>query len=449
MFNVKKQSDVSHARLSEVQTNHGILKGTGFLPDATRGFVRSLSGEDLQKSGVEAMVVNTFHLHLRPGMDVVRSFGGIHDFMGWQGPLMSDSGGYQVFSLSKRKDKFQIINSKLQISPEADQHFAENSKFKSQKFSTIGHSQNHALVRVTDEGVEFRSPIDGAKHFLTPEKSIQIQFDLGVDMMVCLDDVPPLELDNGEMEQSVGRTVAWAKICKSEYEKLIEKSASFANFFAPRASGLDALPIDGKVWDGGDGYLRPLLIAVIQGGVDKELRRQCASELVSIGFDGYGFGGRPVDKEGNFLDDILSYTALLIPESALRFGLGIGAPEDILRCVLMGWDLFDCVIPTREARHGRVYKLKLKTQSSKLKALEINKDFYDVINITNAKCKEDPSPLDENCECELCQNYSLGYLHHLFKSNESLGWRLATQHNLMFYMKFMKMIREGIESGSL
>jgi queuine tRNA-ribosyltransferase len=359
----------SKKRIGMLETKSGSLELPFFMPDATRGFVKSLSREDLLKLGVGPMVVNTYHLYLQPGMDLIKKSGGIHKFMNWDAPLLSDSGGYQVFSLIHK---------------------------------------NPEMGKITDDEVIFKSPIDGSKHILTPEKSIQIQFDLGVDMMVVLDDVPPNNYSKEKIEAAVERTIKWAKRCKDEYNRQIETRS-----LRPEE--------------------RPLIFGVIQGGGYADLRKHCAEELIKIGFNGYGFGARHIDADGNFMEEAVRETAKLIPEDALRFALGVGTPEDIVKFVDCGWDMFDCVIPTREGRHGRLF-INLKAKLSE-------KGFYETININNEKFKEDFSPVDLNCDCELCQNHTRAYLRHLFVSGDPLAMRLAAVHNLRFYMQLMKILR--------
>jgi len=240
---------------------------------------------------------------------------------------------------------------------------------------------------------------------------------LGVDMMVCLDDPPPNSHTKEKIEAAVDRTLAWAKRCMIEYKKQIkERKIEKEN--------------------------KPLIFCVIQGGEYLDLRKKCVEGLIEIGFskeggpamrwDGYGFGARHVDSEGNFLEKVLEYTAKLIPEDSLRFALGIGTPEDIVRSVQMGWDMFDCVIPTREARHGKIFLWKDDN---------LEGEFYKTVNITNSKFKDDFSAIDENCDCELCLNYSRAYLHHIFKMKDPLAARIASIHNLKFYTNLMKKIR--------
>lgn len=350
-----------------------MLQTPFFMPDATRGVIKNISRSDMEDLGMEALVVNTFHALLTPGLEIIKKHKGINNFMDWRGPLLSDSGGFQIFSLIHKSSQ---------------------------------------MGKITDDKVMFRSPLDGKKHELTPERSIQIQFDLGVDMMVVLDDCPPHDYNDLKIADSVARTIQWAKRCKQEYGRQIKKR---------------------KLKD------KPLLFAVIQGGLNNDLRKKCGEALVEIGFDGYGFGARPVDSQGNFIGDVLGYTADLVPENNLRFGLGIGTPEDIIRCVKLGWDMFDCVIPTREGRHGKLF---VRNSDNILK-----KDFYKTINIGNSRFSQDKQPINKKSRLSDLKNYSRSYLHHLFKISDPLGARLASLNNLEFYLKLMRDIRANIRRG--
>ncbi len=384
MFKILKNKKGKSVRLGSIKTSHGSINTPFFMPDATRGFVKAIDSEDLKKLRMGPMVVNTFHLYLQPGMPIIKKAGGIHKFMGWDGPLLADSGGYQVFSLVHKNPK---------------------------------------IGRITDKSVIFKSPLDGSKHELTPEKSIQIQFGLGVDMMVCLDDCPPNDFNKSGLEKSVERTIAWAKRCRREYDKQIKKR---------------------KIKDSA----RPLIFSVIQGGAEIDLRKYCAGELVKIGFDGYSFGARPIDAAGNFLGEVLKRTAEFIPENSLRFALGIGTPEDIVRCASYGWDMFDCVIPTREGRHGRLFLWKRNSKSKILNPKQILNsksqilNFYQTINILNSKFSTDFSPINSNSKLPELRDHSNAYLNHLFKLKDPLGARLATLNNLEFYLELMKKLRE-------
>jgi queuine tRNA-ribosyltransferase len=376
MFRIEKKEGKS--RTGELKTARGVIKTPFFMPDATRGFTRSLSKNDLKKIGMGPMVVNTYHLYLQPGIDSIKKAGGVNKFMNWDAPLLSDSGGYQVFSLIHKNPK---------------------------------------MGKITDNEVIFKSPLDGSIHKLTPEKAVEIQFDLGVDMMVCLDDPPPNNYPKEKIKKAVERTIAWAKRCKKEYEKQIEKRKIKKE-------------------------KRPLIFGVIQGGPYIDLRKYCAEELVKINFDGYGFGARHIDDGGNIMENVVKETANFIPENSLRFALGVGTPEDIIKCHSYGWDMFDCVIPTREGRHGRLFLRKGNFQFPIYNDKKNTKaEFYETININNGKFKNDFSPIDENCDCELCQNHTRAYLHHLFAMKEPLAMRLASIHNLKFYMDLMGELR--------
>jgi len=336
------------------------IKTPFFMPDATRGFVKGMANNEVLSCNTSAMVVNTFHLYLSPGIEIIKKAGGIHKFINWDGVLLSDSGGFQVFSLIH---------------------------------------QNSKMGKIHENGVIFKSPLDGSIHELTPEKSIQIQFDLGVDMMVCLDDCPPNNISRALMKKSIDRTIKWAERCKREYDKQVEKR---------------------KIKDNE----KPLLFSVIQGGGEIDLRKYCVEKLTQIDFDGYGFGARPVDVDGNFLGKVLTETAKFIPDDKIKFALGIGLPEDIIRCCEMGWDIFDCVIPTREARHGKIFQYANGNNLD---------DFYTTYNITNAKFRTDFSKINKDSSINLLQEHTKAYLYHLFKMKDPLGAKLASLNNLEFY----------------
>lgn len=392
----KLTSEKKGRRIGKIQTKSGVIDTPFFMPDATRGFVKSMSKGDLEEINMGPMVVNTYHLYLQPGLETIKKAGGIHEFMNWHKPLLSDSGGYQVFSLIHKNPK---------------------------------------MGKITDEKVIFKSPLDGSKHELTPKKAIQIQFDLGVDMMVCLDDPPPNDYNKEKIKKAVERTIAWAKICKEEYEKQIKKR----NLKEKN---------------------KPLIFGVVQGGNYPDLREYCTKELVKIGFDGYGFGARHIDSEGNFLEEVLRVVANNIPKDSLRFALGIGTPEDIVKCADLGWDMFDCVIPTREGRHGRLFVWDKQTEFSITndqfpnnnqnpkfkKQKKSRKNFYTTINIGNERYKNDFTPVDSDCDCSVCKQHTKAYLNHLFRTKDPLFLRLASKHNLNFYLKLMKALRKDSQN---
>jgi len=375
MFKIIQKSKKNKARIIEIGLPHGFLRGPFFMPDATRAVVKNLGISDLEMLGMPAMVVNTLHLYLQPGVEPLGAAGGVNEFMKFDKPLLSDSGGFQVFSLI---------------------HNSRGSK---------------PMGKITDDGAIFKSPLDGSKHELTPEKSIQIQFDLGTDMMVVLDDCPSNDSDEEEIKKAVDRSISWAKRCRVEFDRQVKRR---------------------KLND----ETRPILFGVVQGGMIKEERRRCSEALIEIGFDGLGFGARPVDAQGNFLEEILQYTADLIPDDYIKFALGVGTPEDILRCYEMGWDMFDCVIPTREGRHGRLFQFSKKSF-----------DFYKTINIMNSGFKEDFSPINKDSAILELREYSKSYLHHLFKVRDPLSLRLASLNNLEFYLGLMKKIQDSIKNN--
>jgi queuine tRNA-ribosyltransferase len=353
-------------KIKEIKYKNKKIETPFFMPDATRGFLKTLSNDEIIKTKTKAMVVNTFHLYLQPGMKVIKKAGGIHKFMNYPGFLLSDSGGFQIFSLIHKNPK---------------------------------------MGKILEDKVIFKSPLDGSWHELSPEKSIQIQFDLGTDMMVCLDDCPPYSLSKLELKKSIARTTAWAKRCKQEYEKQIKKR---------------------KIKNS----QRPLLFAVIQGGKYMDLRTKSYNDLKKIGFDGFGFGARPVDEKGVFLSKVLKETAELIDDKYLKFALGIGTIEHIYLCEKMGWEIFDCVIPTREARHGRLFLTTKNIIKPK------------VINISNSKYANNFSVINKNSNIKLLQENSFAYLHHLFKLNEAVGQKIASLNNLEYYQRLLTYLQE-------
>ncbi|MBU1110546.1 tRNA guanosine(34) transglycosylase Tgt [Patescibacteria group bacterium] len=347
-----------------------------YFPDATRAVVRSLDSNDLQKAGIEGVVVNTYHLMSQPGATVIKQAGGIKKFMNWPGFVASDSGGFQILSLIQR---------------------------------------NSSAGSITDKGIIFRS--GSKKTIFSPEKSIQVQFALDPDIIVCLDDFTPPRAKLEEIEISVNRTVEWAKRCKEEFIKHVER---------------EKLSVEN----------RPLLLGVIQGGDDKLMRERCAKELLKIGFDGYGFGGWPLDKNGKLNFEITSFTASLTPDDIPRFALGVGNPQNILDCFRCGYHIFDCVLPTRDARHRRLYVFSRNPDEPDFLETE---QVHDYLYILKAKYNGDKRAISEHCDCFTCQNYTRAYLHHLFRIQDALAWRLATIHNLRMYTRLTEKLRGYIK----
>jgi queuine tRNA-ribosyltransferase len=355
-----------------------------FFPDATRGVIRSLDSHDLQALGVEGLIVNTYHLMSKPGTTVVKDLGGIKKLMNWPGWIISDSGGFQLLSMIYKDPTFGKINRDGVI-------FYKDSKGGKQKYN------------------------------FTPEKSIQTQFALDADIMICLDDCPAAGATHDDELKSVERTIEWAKRCKQEFETQIKSK---------------------KLSDDN----RPLLFAVIQGGNHKDLRQLCAEKLVEIGFDGYGFGGWPLDEQGVFNNEILQFTADLLPKDKPKYALGVGNPQAIFDCYKMGWNIFDCVLPTRDARHARLYifneNICNQALDPKTSAQVDTSSIYSYLYIKEEKYNRDASPIDQHCDCHTCQNYSRAYLKHLFDIEDAASLRLATIHNLNTYQRLIKAIRE-------
>ncbi len=374
-FKVNKTSKKSKARLASLKTNHGILKTPFFMPVATQGTVKHITAEEMRKLKSQILLSNTYHLMLRPGEKLVKKAGGLHSFMNWHKPILTDSGGFQVFSLADTKNK-----------------------------------TGESLVKLHKDGVKFRSYIDGKKYDLTPEKAFQIQKDLGVDMAVCLDECISLPAKKEYIEKSVNLTTDWARKASVEYKKTRGK--------------------------------KPLLHAVIQGGLEKDLRLKSLRDLVEIGFDGYNIGGLSVGEDPKDMYEVLDYLVPEMPSDKPRYLMGVGYPENILHAVKQGVDMFDCVIPSREGRHGRLFYWKGVKNLNK-------KEFYKTINIKGSKFSEDFSPINKDSKLPELRNLSKGYLHYLIKIKEPLGQRLATLNNLEFYLDFMREIRGGIKNGKI
>ncbi len=354
---------------------HGELTLPAFLPDATQGVVRAVDAADLEDVGTRALVMNTFHLMQRPGSSTVQALGGLHRMAGWPHPIVTDSGGFQAYSLIR---------------------------------------QNPKQGSITNQGIVFRPEGSDKKLNLSPEKTIQLQLSYGTDVAVCLDDCTNADDPLETQQESVRRTVAWARRCKDEFAHLVEQK------------GL------------GDDE-RPRLFAVVQGGGSRELRKQCAEALLEIGFDGYGYGGWPIDSQGNLLTDMVAYTRELIPRQFPMHALGIGHPPSIMSCLQMGYELYDSAMPTRDARHGRLYTF---TQDPSAPG-PLADDWFSYLYVTDDKFIKDARPVSPWCDCPACSRYCLGYLHHLYKINDNLFFRLATLHNLRFMAQLMAKLGRG------
>lgn len=340
------------ARRGQLTLAHGTVQTPAFMPVGTYGTVKAMSPLELRDIGANIVLGNTFHLWLRPGLDVIAAHGGLHDFMGWDGPILTDSGGFQVFSLG-------------------------------------------ALRKITEEGVKFQSPVNGDKLFLTPEESMRIQRVLNSDIVMIFDECTPYPATEREAADSMRLSLRWAARSKAAHEG------------NPNA-----------------------LFGIVQGGMYEGLRDESLSELVNIGFDGFAIGGLSVGEPKDDMRRILEHTAPKLPQDKPRYLMGVGTPEDLVASVAQGIDMFDCVMPTRNARNGMLF-----TQHGDIK-------------IKNAQYRLDTRPLDENCSCYTCQNFSRAYLHHLYRLKEILSARLNTIHNLHYYQQLMAEIRASIEADA-
>ncbi len=353
-FEVLKKCKNNNARTGRIVTAHGIVNTPVFIPVGTQGTVKTLSPRELEEARVEMILSNTYYLFLRPGVEVIEKAGGLHKFMGWDRPIISDSGGYQVFSLAD-------------------------------------------LRKITQEGVEFQSHIDGARHFLSPERIIDIQVSLGSDIIMCFDECTPYPCERDYAQQSMELTLEWARRCKKEFD---EQTSS------PNPQ---------------------CLFGIVQGGMHKDLRKRSAEESMRIEFEGYAIGGLSVGEPQDLRNEVLEFTTPLLPEDRPRYLMGIGQPQEIWEAVEKGIDMFDCAMPTRNARNGQVL-----TSTGK-------------VVIKNAQYKEDFGPLDPECQCYTCRHFSRAYLCHLFRAGEILALRLNTLHNTHFMVKLFKQIRQAIE----
>ncbi|MCL9775955.1 tRNA guanosine(34) transglycosylase Tgt [Vibrio methylphosphonaticus] len=348
-YELKKKN--GHARRGQLTFERGTVQTPAFMPVGTYGTVKGMTPEEVKDTGAEILLGNTFHLWLRPGQEIMKLHGDLHDFMNWHGPILTDSGGFQVFSLG-------------------------------------------ATRKITEEGVHFRSPVNGDKVFMDAEKSMEIQKDLGSDVVMIFDECTPYPATHDEAKKSMEMSLRWAQRSRDHFDKLENTNSLFG---------------------------------IVQGGVYEDLRDVSVEGLTNIGFDGYAVGGLAVGEPKEDMHRVLEHTTPKLPEDKPRYLMGVGKPEDLVEGVRRGIDMFDCVMPTRNARNGHLFVTG------------------GVIKIRNAKHKTDTTPLDPECDCYTCKNYSKAYLHHLDRCNEILGARLNTIHNLRYYQRLMESIRKSID----
>lgn len=347
-FKVIKKDGSTAARLGSLTTPHGRIDTPIFMPVGTQATVKAMTPEELWDVGAQIILANTYHLYIRPGHELVARMGGLHEFMRWKGPILTDSGGFQVFSLTE-------------------------------------------LRKITEDGVKFRSHLDGSYHFISPETAIAVQEALGGDIIMCFDECPPYPAEYDYVRRSMELTSRWARRCKEAKQR------------------------DDQA-----------LFGIVQGGMFRDLRERSAHELRETGFDGYALGGLSVGEEKGVMYEIMESCAPFIPEDKPRYVMGIGAPEDLIEGIHFGFDMFDCVMPTRNARNGMLFT------------------SFGRINIKGAAYAEDRGPIDPECGCYVCRNYSRAYLRHLYRAGEILASRLNTWHNLHYYLSLMAEARKAI-----
>ena len=350
-FEITARSTETAARSGQFATTHGNVKTPVFMPVGTLGTVKGLTSEDLRQAGAQIILGNTYHLYLRPGCEVIAPFGGLHRFMHWPGPILTDSGGFQIFSLAK-------------------------------------------LLKMSEEGALFQSHIDGARHLLTPEKSIEIQIALDADIIMCLDQCIAYPAHREDARAALELTTRWAKRCRTAWVAKARPDAA--------------------------------LFGIVQGGVFPDLRQHSAEALVDMDFPGYALGGLSVGEPADLMLDVAEAALPLLPADRPRYIMGVGTPANLVELVARGADMFDCVMPTRNARNGQLFTSR------------------GTFNISNARFRKDTTPVDPLCECYTCQNYSRAYLRHLYTARELLAYRLNSIHNIHYYTHLMAQMRQAI-----
>ena len=391
MFEIIKKDKNTQARVGILKTAHGEVKTPVFLPVGSKGTVKSVRIDELKNWGAQMILANTYHLWLQPGDELIKKAGGLHRFMGWDGPIFTDSGGFQIFSLGEKMQKRNKDNN-------------ETPPFN---------------IKIAEKGVSFQIGSSGKKRELTPELSIRIQNNLGSDIAVVLDEFPGYPFEYTRAKSAVERTTRWATRAKEEFLRLKKRKQINAG---------------------------QMLLGIIQGANFPDLRKKSAKEIRALNFDGYAIGGVAVGEPQAEMLKAIEACIPFLEENKFRHLLGVGTPEDIIQAVARGCDSFDCVIPTREARHGKAYISAFCKSPRSWRFAEGN--GYQTVDITKSEFKKDFSPLDPACDCFACQNHTRAYLNHLFKSGEILAIRLLTEHNLRFYLNLMKKIRESIIEGS-
>ncbi len=386
-FEIIARDPSTRARAGLLHTAHGVIETPAFMPVGTMGSVKGMTQEDLERLGVQVLLANTYHLYLRPGQETVQAAGGLHRFMAWPHPILTDSGGFQVMSLK-------------------------------------------GLSRVTEDGVEFRSHLDGSSHFLSPERAVEVQLALGADIIMALDECVEYPSSFETTRRAMQLTGRWARRAKEHYQRTRDSGFGVRDSEnAGPPSGVERSQPEASPRTPDPEPRIPALFGIVQGGIDRALRRESAEQILDSGFEGYALGGLSVGEPKGETYDVTEYTAELLPWDRPRYLMGVGTPSDLVECVARGVDLFDCVMPTRNARNACVF-----TSEGRLA-------------IKSARYARDEAPLDPACRCPVCRRYSRAYLRHLFQAGEMLAAILATQHNLHFYLDTMWKIRQAVVSG--
>lgn len=372
MFELLAKDSASRARRGRLTTTHGVIDTPAFMPVGTQGSVKAVSPRELRELKAHIVLGNTYHLFVRPGLEVIRHFGGLHRFMNWDGPILTDSGGYQIFSLAK-------------------------------------------LRKITEEGVAFQNHLDGTPTFISPESAMEIQAVLGSDIAMVLDECPPWPCEYDYAARSLEMTLRWAGRCQTATDH-----AGGGNVQRPTANVQRSTPEDS----------RQMVFGIVQGGTFEDLRRSGAQALAAMDFDGYAIGGVSVGEPEFEMMQAVEWSEPHLPENKPRYAMGLGTPPQLLELIARGVDMFDCVLPTRLARNGTAFTAE------------------GTLNLKNAEFAMQTGPLEENCVCPACREFSRGYIRHLVKAEEILGLRLITLHNLHFYLDLMSRARHAIEEGS-
>jgi len=367
----------SKARRGRLTSAHGEIDTPAFMPVGTQGSVKGVSPRELRELHAQIVLGNTYHLFVRPGLDVIKHFGGLHNFMNWNGPILTDSGGYQIFSLAN-------------------------------------------LRKITEQGVEFQNHIDGARAFISPEIAMEIQLLLGSDIAMVLDECVPYPCEHDYAAQSAEMTTRWAKRCKEWKEKNAERSTLNAQRPTSKAGSINYQL----------STINQLLFGIVQGGSFEDLRKQSAQAIVDLDFNGYAIGGVSVGEPEDEMMRAVEWAEPSLPGNKPRYAMGLGTPPQLLELIARGLDMFDCVLPTRLARNGTAFTAT------------------GTVNLKNAEFILDKNPIEENCMCDACHQFSRGYIRHLIKAEEILGLRLITVHNLHFYLNLMNQARAEIEKGT-